>query len=219
MQSRRKLFARTQEVNSYLRQSTAAYYAVAPFVWTALAIGSWTTLPIQSAMGQTLVNENLVSQNQVNEKQEAEATESSSTDEAKELISKLEKYLSGAQLKGRFTIIGRDFSPKEEQYTIVEAKKLEKGDYWSLKARIKYGEIDQTIPLVLQIKWADKTPVITLEKMTIPGMGTFSARVLFNGGMYSGTWKHDDVGGHLFGEVIPKDAANDQESQDSDSKE
>lgn len=153
--------------------------------------------------------------------QETEATtpEVASNETDSELITKLERYLTGAKLKGRFTIIGRDFQPKAEEYTIVEAKKLPEGDYWSLKARIKYGQTDQTLPLVLQIKWAGKTPVITLERMAIPGLGTFSARVLFNNGMYTGTWQHDEVKGHLFGEVIPASAEGDKQESSEQSSE
>jgi len=123
-----------------------------------------------------------------------------------ELVAKLEKYLSGATLRGRYTVLGNDVPPAEEEYTIQSAKKLPEGDQWLLEARIKYGKFDVTVPLSLAIKWADKTPVITVEKLTIPGMGTFSARVLFHNEMYSGTWSHDDVRGHLFGRVIPRPA-------------
>ena len=43
--------------------------------------------------------------------------------------------------------------------------------------------------------------MITVDKLTIPGMGTFDARVVIRGGKYAGTWMHDDVGGHLFGTI------------------
>lgn len=125
-----------------------------------------------------------------------------------ELIAKLEKYLTGATLKGRYTVLGRDVPPADEEYTIQSAKKLPEGDLWLLEARIKYGKWDLTVPLTFSIKWADKTPVITVEKLTIPAMGTFSARVLFNNEMYSGTWSHDDVKGQLFGQVIPAQPEN-----------
>jgi hypothetical protein len=125
-----------------------------------------------------------------------------------ELIAKLEKYLTGATLKGRYTVLGRDVPPADEEYTIQSAKKLPEGDLWLLESRIKYGKWDLTVPLTLSIKWADKTPVITVEKLTIPAMGTFSARVLFNNEMYSGTWSHDDVKGQLFGQVIPAQSEN-----------
>jgi hypothetical protein len=125
-----------------------------------------------------------------------------------ELIAKLEKYLTGATLKGRYTVLGRDVPPADEEYTIQSAKKLPEGDLWLLEARIKYGKWDLTVPLTFSIKWADKTPVITVEKLTIPAMGTFSARVLFHNEMYSGTWSHDDVKGQLFGQVIPAQPEN-----------
>ena len=45
-------------------------------------------------------------------------------------------------------------------------------------------------------------PVITLDNLWIPGMGRFSSRVLIHDGRYSGTWSHDEVGGHLFGRIV-----------------
>lgn len=135
-----------------------------------------------------------------------------------ELIAKLEKYLTGATLKGRYTVLGKDIPPADEEYTIQSAKKLPEGDMWQIDARIKYGKWDVTVPLKIAIKWADKTPVITLEKLTIPAMGTFSARVLFNNEMYSGTWSHDDVRGQLFGQVIPAKSSDSEPAPDGNSK-
>jgi hypothetical protein len=43
--------------------------------------------------------------------------------------------------------------------------------------------------------------MILLSDMTIPALGTFSARVFFYGDRYSGTWQHGSVGGHLFGRI------------------
>jgi hypothetical protein len=59
------------------------------------------------------------------------------------------------------------------------------------------------IPLPLPIEWAGNTPVIVVDDVTIPGMGTFSARVMFFADHYAGYWKHGDHGGHLFGVVYP----------------
>jgi hypothetical protein len=53
------------------------------------------------------------------------------------------------------------------------------------------------------VKWARDTPVIVLEKVSIPGLRTFSARVLLDEGRYAGTWTHDKKGGHLFGTITP----------------
>jgi hypothetical protein len=117
-----------------------------------------------------------------------------------ELNKKLEKELTGVKLVGRFTVTGKDdMTPKEEEYTITSAMKLDEPDLWLIKARIKYGKTDGTFPIPLEIKWAGDTPVITLTNLEIPGLGTFSSRVVIYEGRYAGTWQHGDVGGHLFG--------------------
>ena len=118
------------------------------------------------------------------------------------LIKKLEKDLTGVKLVGRFTVTGKEeMTPKEEEYTILSATKLDEGDLWLLKARIKYGKTDGTFPIPLEIKWAGDTPIISMTKMGIPNLGTFSARVIIYEGRYAGTWQHDAVGGHLFGTI------------------
>ena len=122
-----------------------------------------------------------------------------------ELIKKLEKDLTGVKLVGRFTVTGKEeTTPKEEEYTITSAIKLTDPDLWMIKARIKYGKTDGVFPIPLLIKWAGDTPIITMTNMEIPGLGTFSTRVIIYEGRYAGTWQHGDVGGHLFG-VIKRD--------------
>jgi hypothetical protein len=122
-----------------------------------------------------------------------------------ELIKKLATDLTGVKLVGSFTVTGKgEMTPKEEEYTITSAMKLDEPDLWLLKARIKYGKTDTTVPIPLEIKWAGDTPVITLTNLEIPGLGTFSSRVVIYEGRYAGTWQHGDVGGHLFG-VLKRD--------------
>lgn len=115
---------------------------------------------------------------------------------------KLAEYLSGSIFAGQFTIDGKEsLAPKAEEYTISKCEKLESPDKYRLTARIKYGEVDSEIPLDIKILWSGNTPVITLDSLWIPGMGTFSSRVLIHGNRYAGTWQHDAVGGHLFGQI------------------
>jgi len=119
-----------------------------------------------------------------------------------ELIKKLEENLTGAKLTGVYSVMGReDRAPKAEEYTITTATKLPEGDVWLIKARIKYGDKDTTIPMPLEIKWAGDTPIITLTNMAIPGLGTFTARVLIYDNRYAGTWQHGAAGGTLFGKI------------------
>jgi len=123
-----------------------------------------------------------------------------------ELIAKLKDTLTGAKLTGNFTIIGKDDKPAApEAYWIVSAQKVDEGDLWLLKARIKYANKDITLPVPIEIQWAGDTPVMTMTNMAIPGLGDkFSTRVVIYDGLYSGTWAHGPVKGHLYG-TIAKD--------------
>jgi hypothetical protein len=76
-----------------------------------------------------------------------------------------------------------------------------KGDYWLFETRIQYGDQDVQLPLTLQVKWAGDTPVITLTDVAIPGLGTFTARVLVYRDQYAGTWSGAMHGGQLFGRI------------------
>ncbi|MEM7456905.1 MAG: peptidylprolyl isomerase [Planctomycetota bacterium] len=124
-------------------------------------------------------------------------------DEQQELIEKLERYLTGVKFIGQFTVTGmEEDAPTAEEYTIKKAEKTPDGDYWLLTVRIKYGDNDiEMILPPIEIKWADGTPVITVDQISIPGLGTFDARVLIRNNKYAGTWQHDSVGGHLFGRI------------------
>ncbi|MFT5525939.1 MAG: hypothetical protein ACI9G1_000015 [Pirellulaceae bacterium] len=137
-------------------------------------------------------------------------------DKMQELYKQLETQLTNTKFVGRFTVLGKEDGnlPKEE-YTILSAKKTDKGDWWLLSTRIKYGKNDLTVPLALRIQWAGETPVITLTDFTIPGLGTFSSRVVIYNKKYAGTWTHGKAGGHLFGtlervEEEKEAAANDE---------
>jgi hypothetical protein len=114
-------------------------------------------------------------------------------------------------------VTGRgEMTPKDEEYTITTAIKVDDPqlpDAWMIKARVKYGEKDGTFPIPLEIKWAGDTPVITLTNLEIPGLGTFSSRVVIYEGRYAGTWQHGDVGGHLFG-VLKRDGEAAAEEKD-----
>ena len=129
-------------------------------------------------------------------------TETKPTDDAeKELIERLEKYLTGTNWTGNFILDGKE-KMISERYEILSAKKSEFGDKWNLIARIKYGGHDTTLPLPpIEIKFAGKTPVITIDRAFIPGLGTFDARVVIRQGKYAGTWKHGDKGGFMFGTI------------------
>jgi hypothetical protein len=110
--------------------------------------------------------------------------------------------LTGATLVGHFTLLGRPSTGNDraDRYEIDKAEKIE-GHRWLITSRIKYGKHDVKVPIPLEVYWAGDTPVITVSNVTVPGMGTFVARVLVFGDRYAGTWQHDKVGGHMWGMI------------------
>ncbi len=122
--------------------------------------------------------------------------------EQNELHAKFQKLLTGAKMRGLFTVDGQALQNlQEEAYDISKVEKMPEGDLWAITTRIKYGDHDLTVPVAVEVKWAGSTPVIVLDDLTIPGLGTFSARVVLHKDKYAGTWQHDAVGGHLFGTI------------------
>lgn len=116
-------------------------------------------------------------------------------------------YMSGAKLVGRFTLMDAAEKMPSEEYVIRKCEALPDGKRFRFTVRIRYGEVDTELPMDLPVEWAGKTPVITLEELWIPGLGTFSSRVVIHHGRYAGTWDHGEKGGHLFGKIIPAAAA------------
>ena len=150
-------------------------------------------------------------------KSKTDATAKSTT--APELIAKFKNGLTNTKLVGSFTVTGaEDRKLREEEYTITRVEKLDKGDWWEIESRIKYGKHDVTVPMKMEVKWAGKTPVITVDRLFVPGLGTFDARVLLRKDKYSGTWAHDDVGGHLFGKIVQMDDSDKKGNSDGDAE-
>ena len=118
-----------------------------------------------------------------------------------ELEKQFAERLSGSTFVGHFSMAGKEANPPQmERYTLTKVSKVE-GDMWQFDARVQYGQLDVTVPMRLEVKWADDTPVISLTDLTIPGLGTFTSRVLVYGDRYAGTWQHGEAGGHLWGRI------------------
>ena len=128
-----------------------------------------------------------------------------------ELEKRFAETMSGATMVGNFNagsmkpVEGADGEKpkplKEDRYTLGKVAKL-KDDYWLFETRIQYGEHDVTLPITIQVKWAGDTPIITLTDLTVPGLGTFTARVLVYRDQYAGMWVHGDHGGAMFGRIV-----------------
>jgi len=111
------------------------------------------------------------------------------------------EQMKGAALVGQFTVAGReDSAGRPDRYDISSVQKVG-DDRWQFNARMRYGSTDVTLPITVPMRWVGDTPMIAITDFSIPTLGTFTARVLFHGDRYSGTWQHDKVGGHMFGRI------------------
>jgi hypothetical protein len=124
---------------------------------------------------------------------------------AEDRLERFRTLMTGATLVGSFTTDADPSARNQERYVVSAAVQLP-GDLWLLTTRITYGQVDLTVPVPVAVRWAGDTPVITLDSVAIPGLGTFSSRVVLDRDRYAGTWQHDDTGGHLFGRIERADA-------------
>jgi hypothetical protein len=111
------------------------------------------------------------------------------------------EMMNGVTLAGRSTRLNDDKVIGQEKYVIEGVTKLT-GNTWLLRSRLQYGGRDIPLPLPVEIEWAGDTPVITLTDLSIPGMGTYTARVVLYRGQYAGTWSGKNGGGQIFGQIV-----------------
>jgi hypothetical protein len=142
---------------------------------------------------------------QAQDSKQSSADEKSKPPTLNESETKFKELLSNAVLQGRWCSIkdGEMGPEKQDKYTIVSIGKV-KGDSWVVNTLMKYGDKEIVAPIPVEVKWAGDTPVIVVEKMAIPGGGTYSARVLFFGSTYAGSWTGGDHGGLLSGTISRK---------------
>jgi len=130
--------------------------------------------------------------------------------------------LSNSVLTGVWQMTGKDglsgkaalSDPKPDQYTIAGVSKLA-GDQWVVQARIQYAEKDVTVPVPVRVVWAEDTAIITLNDLSIPLIGTYSARVMIHHGFYSGVWYcgEKNYGGVMQGRIVKSPPADDKTSK------
>lgn len=153
--------------------------------------------------------------NQGHAQDQQPATQATAEMNREKLEKAFSEKLTKSVLVGHFSVDGKkDNGGREERYEIDSVTKL-KGNDWLFVARIKYGQNDVKVPMTLKVLWAGDTPVITLTDLMIPGLGTFTSRVLFYGDRYVGTWQHGEVGGHMWGRI--EQAKSPEKGEDNDS--
>ncbi|GJM23852.1 MAG: hypothetical protein DHS20C16_02670 [Phycisphaerae bacterium] len=141
-------------------------------------------------------------------KQSAEAAKEKPTGNMNAKEQAFAKLLTGAAMEGTWRMTHFDKpneemklgEPKADLYEIVSAVKSG-GESWVITARIVYADRDVKLPVPVRVVWADDTPMITLTELTMPILGTYSARVIFHHGFYSGIWYGAGYGGVMSGQV------------------
>jgi hypothetical protein len=117
------------------------------------------------------------------------------------LETQFEQMMAGAVLVGHSTLDNREGLSREERYSIDRVTQIG-GGVWMFQARMKLSDHEIPLPIPVTIKWAGDTPVITITDMSIPGMGSYTARVVLYRNRYAGTWSGKDHGGELFGSIV-----------------
>lgn len=117
------------------------------------------------------------------------------------------RMMANVKMVGSFTVAGEAAAPKQDgAYVIKSVRKIPEGDYWVFDALVEHEGKEMPLQIPIEVKWSGDTPVITLENLTIPALGTFSARIVIYRDAYAGMWVHGPVKGHMYG-VIEKAAA------------
>ena len=111
--------------------------------------------------------------------------------------------MNNVKMIGFFTM-GDSKELHDDAYVIEKIAKVADGQ-WNFSARIQYGGRDVKVTLKIPVQFAGDTPVINFIRQTVPGMGTYDARVLFYKGGYAGTWGAGDHGGTMFGKIVKND--------------
>ena len=118
-----------------------------------------------------------------------------------ELEKQFEQMMTGVVLVGHSTLDNKEGISGEERYSIDRVSRLG-GDVWTFTARMNLGGHEIPLPIPVTIKWAGDTPVITVTDLSIPRMGSYTARVVLYRNRYAGTWSGKDHGGELFGTIV-----------------
>lgn len=108
--------------------------------------------------------------------------------------------MKNVSLVGRFTVAGReDRAASPDRYDISSVEKAG-DDLW--RFTVSMGDSGHVaVPVTVPMRWVGDTPVIDMKDYAIPGMGSFSAHVIFDGNHYAGTWASPKVGGLMYGTI------------------
>jgi hypothetical protein len=111
--------------------------------------------------------------------------------------------MRGASLVGTFTLTGDEQGKLHpDRYDIASVQKVG-DDLWQFNATMSCCGFDgsSAVPIVVPMRWIGDTPVILMTDTSLPGIGTFTVRLLFYGDHYAGFWQHGPHVGHMTGRI------------------
>ena len=116
------------------------------------------------------------------------------------LETEFQQMMTNVVLEGFFTVgDGTELYP--DRYVIESVTKVKDG-VWRFAARVQYNKKDVAIAIPVPVFFAGDTPVISLTRQAIQGLGTYDTRLVIYKGGYAGTWGGGTNGGKMFGNIV-----------------
>lgn len=116
-----------------------------------------------------------------------------------------QQMMTNVVLAGFFTV-GDGKELFDDRYVIDSVTKVKDG-VWRFAARVQYNKKDIAVSINVPVYFAGDTPVISLTRQAVQGLGTYDTRLVIYKGGYAGTWGGGATGGKMFGNIVKNDAA------------
>ena len=115
-----------------------------------------------------------------------------------------QQMMTNVVLQGFFTV-GDGKELYDDRYVIDSVTKVKDG-VWRFAARVQYNKKDIAVSINVPVYFAGDTPVISLTRQAVQGLGTYDTRLVIYKGGYAGTWGGGASGGKMFGNIVKNDA-------------
>ena len=116
-----------------------------------------------------------------------------------------QQMLNNVILVGFFTVGDRP-ELHDDRYVIESVTKVKDG-LWRFAARVQYNKKDMPVAINVPVFFAGDTPVLSLTRQAVEGLGTYDTRLVIYKGGYAGTWGGGAGGGKMFGNIVKNDGA------------
>ena len=111
-----------------------------------------------------------------------------------------QQMLNNVILVGHFTV-GDKPDLYDDRYVIEGVTKVKDG-VWRFAARVQFNKKDVPVAINVPVFFAGDTPVLSLPRQSIQGLGMYEARLVIYKGGYAGTWGGGSGGGKMFGDIV-----------------